>query len=506
MGVRLARFSIGVLLAVTFVVSPVGAQPPQLLAVQVNVVPDGDVQLSLHFFGGVPRGWRFDGMSPTMVTVVLPNTTESAMLNKPDLQPNGIVRDLQILPEARSIAVSARFTTGVAYHSNVGANDIILYLTPLNARHQRPGITAITHASGDSAVASYELVQLKYADVSEVAGVLVDGVQIAPNDRFQPQGSIFTLPTSVNGAVPAQPVVETNGNPETQSLGQKINDHIAIDRRLNAVVLSGSSEQIRSLKSVIEKLDVPLPSVMLECQVVELTENAVRDLGLDLTSGQGSAIASGGLTIANGPAGGAQVSASLSAHLYATIAHGGGRILATPRVLALNGTPAQILTGDALPIIQTTILPGNPPLTQITTNYIAVGVNLQIAPRITSDGFVTSHIYAEVSSVTAFIATQQGEVPQISLRQASTVATVANGTSFVIGGLLKDEEIENTSKVPGLGSLPLVGGLFRVHHDTSSRTNLFIVITPKIITQYNSGVDTTALPKPRFPGATPPPI
>lgn len=503
MGVSLFKLTSILVALILLSASPGLAQPAQLLDAQVNQLPDGDMQFSLHFFGGVPRGWRFDRMSPTTVSLELPNTTESAMFTKPQLQPGGIVRDLQVFAQDTSIQVRATFSTRVAYHSNVTASDIVLYLTPLNSPHKSSSVQGSRVAPQDAS-APYQIIRLRYADVSEVAGVLADGGSVPPSDQFQPEGSIFTLPTSVNGAVPAQPVVEAT-NSQNQALGQEINDHVAIDRRLNAVILRGSPQEIQSMKSLVEKLDVPLASVMLECQVVELTESAARDLGLDFTSGQGSAIAGGGLTVSNGFGGGMQVSGSLSAHLYATIASGGGRILATPRVLALDGTPAQILTGDALPIIQTTILPGNPPLTQITTNYIAVGVNLQIEPRITDDGFVTSHIYAEVSSVTAFIATQQGEVPQISLRQASTVATVADGASFVIGGLLKDEEIENTSKLPGLGDLPLIGGLFRVHHDTRSKTNLFIVITPKVIKRYGSGIDKSALPQPQVPGPTPRP-
>jgi general secretion pathway protein D len=145
-------------------------------------------------------------------------------------------------------------------------------------------------------------------------------------------------------------------------------------------------------------------------------------------------------------------------------------------------------------------------VTQTTVSYIAVGVNLQIQPRITEDGYVTSHVFAEVSSVAAFVATQQGQVPQISLRQATTQATVKDGESFIIGGLLQQEEITNMSKIPFLGSLPIIGGLFRVRHDSSTRTNLYIFITPHIIHQVglpNAGTIPGMLPKPAVPGPTP---
>ncbi len=347
-----------------------------------------------------------------------------------------------------------------------------------------------------------EVVPLKYADVSEVVGILVPGQSIAPNDTFQPAGSIFSLPTSpgVNQPEPYQPPQGESGEP--QSVGERINENIAVDRRLNAIVLSGTPQEIAALKAEIAKIDVPLASVMLSCQVVELSQTAAHDLGLDFTGGAGTPVGSAGGTLTSGslPA----FHAGFQANLFATISKGEGRILATPRILALNGTPAQILTGDALPIVSTTIYPGPPTITQQTVNYIAVGVNLQISPRITSDRFITSHIFAEVSSVTAFVPTQQGNVPQISLRQATTMATVADGQPFVIGGLLQDEEIVNLAKIPGIGDLPLIGALFRVRHDTESHTNLYILITPHII-QPGSARTLPALPKPSVPGATPVP-
>ena len=176
-----------------------------------------------------------------------------------------------------------------------------------------------------------------------------------------------------------------------------------------------------------------------------------------------------------------QYSASFQAALYATIEKGGGKVLATPSVRATDNVPAQILTGDALPIITTTVYPGGTAVTQSSVNYVAVGVNLQIEPHISDDGFVTSDIFAEVSSVTAYVATSQGQVPEISLRQISTKAMVKDGHSFVVGGLFLNEEITSMSRIPILSSLPIIGGLFRDRNDSSSQSNLYIIVTPHII-------------------------
>jgi general secretion pathway protein D len=113
--------------------------------------------------------------------------------------------------------------------------------------------------------------------------------------------------------------------------------------------------------------------------------------------------------------------------------------------------------------------------------YVNVGVNLQIEPRISSDGFVTSHVFSEVSSVTGY---QQG-YPTLSQREATTTATVKDGESFVIGGLLETDELRSLAKVPGIGDLPLIGWLFRVRHDQMKSTNLYIIVTPHILTNGN---------------------
>ncbi|HEY7901118.1 MAG TPA: type II and III secretion system protein, partial [Caulobacteraceae bacterium] len=100
-----------------------------------------------------------------------------------------------------------------------------------------------------------------------------------------------------------------------------------------------------------------------------------------------------------------------------------------------------------------------------------------IAPRVSSDGYVTSHVFAEVSSVTGF---SQG-YPTISQREASTSATVKDGDTFVIGGLTQENKLVTKSKIPGLGDVPLVGELFKLHQESRSKTQLYIVITPRIV-------------------------
>lgn len=326
---------------------------------------------------------------------------------------------------------------------------------------------------------SYELVFLKYADVSEIIGLLVEGVTIEPNNVFIRREPGFGSPGQNNQ-------LNYNNNPQVQDpkavrpLGQSFGNGLAIDRRLNAIWVTGSPERIERVKQQIAMIDVPVDSVILETQFVELTEQGARSLGIDLNNSSGQ-LAVGTLTTgANLPFGldpnRILPSGALQAAIYAQVQKGEGRIVSRPRIAAQSGSTAKIITGDALPILTSIALSGVNAVSQ-QVQYVNVGVTLQIAPRVSSDGFVTSHIYGVVSSVTGF---SQG-YPTISQREAETSASVRDGETFVIGGLTQENVLTTKSKIPLLGDIPLIGQAFRFDQSTRAKTELYIVITPRIV-------------------------
>jgi general secretion pathway protein D len=359
-----------------------------------------------------------------------------------------------------------------------------------------------------------EVVPLKYADVSEVVGLLVSGQQIPSNDSFTPQEQQFGsagISGGGNGlgnigggqigglnAPTAQSLtqVQNFGAGGGTSLGQQINENIGVDRRLNAILLTGTPEIIARLKAKIAQIDIPLASVELETQIVELTDTAAKDIGIDFAGAGGGLIASPTYAIKNLTTG--QGTINLQAEVYAAIQKGEGRSIARPRITALDGTSAQIITGTQIPIVSTVALSGvNATSSQV--QYISVGVSLQIQPRVNSDGYVTSHIFSQVSSVTGNVTSNGSTNPELSQREASTSATVKDGESFVIGGLLQQNDISNVSKLPGFGDIPLIGGLFHSRHDTTSNTNLYIIVTPHIISNGANPPAARPLPSPLPP-------
>ena len=350
----------------------------------------------------------------------------------------------------------------------------------------------------------YELVFLKYADVSEVVGLLTDGLTVKSNDYFIPREPGFGS-TSLTGGNTYNPGPSAQAGSSDQPLGQSVDSAIAVDRRLNAVWLKGSSERIARLKKQIEMIDVPVDSVVLETQLVELTETGARAVGIDFANANGQigvATAQTGQYISPGYlpnqgghyqfpddlsnrgsiVGGRLVGGQIQAAIYAQIQKGQGKIVSRPRIAAQSGSTAKIITGDALPILTAITLSGVNGVSQ-QVQYVNVGVTLQIAPRVSSDGFVSSHVFCVVSSVTGF---SQG-YPTISQREAETSATVRDGDSFVIGGLTQESSINTRSKVPILGDIPLFGQAFRTDRGTKSKTELYIVITPHVVRRYEAG-------------------
>jgi general secretion pathway protein D len=276
---------------------------------------------------------------------------------------------------------------------------------------------------------------------------------------------------------------------------------------LNAVILTGTQPQIDTYKAIIAALDVPTRSVLLETQIVELTTSGAKNIGIDYSAGN-TTLATATFGSANNSLPTATFAAS--AALSALEESGQAKILARPRILALNNKAAAILSGEAVPIFTSVIIPGgSSTVVDNQVQYINVGVSLQILPRISYDGRVTTQLFAEVSSIIDYVR----NTPRIAVRQELTSAVVNDGESLIVGGLLQETELRDMRKVPSLGNLPLIGQFFRDLSTSSQSTNLYIVITPHILTNGVAGttemtpsipVPEPALPSPGSqPGATP---
>lgn len=427
---------------------------------------------------------------PTQPAIGFALTTRSTGAVQPTGM-KGLVRNISF-EQADTVLILRFGVTQAATVAGVQTGDRTIEITVSTGKGPANGaVSAETPSSGLPPAfeppEDYALVMLKYADVSEVVGLLTDGQTVKSNDVFIPSEPAFGSNSLTGNTYQPQQVTQAPGAND-DPLAQSVDASIGIDRRLNAIWLKGSPERIAQLKAMIAAIDIPVDSVVLETQFVELTEQGLKALGIDFNNANGQL---GVVTFQSGqyippgiPSGAHLTSVQFQAALYAQIQKGNGRIVSRPRISAQSGSTAKIITGDALPILTSIALSGVNGVSQ-QVQYVNVGVTLQIAPRVSGDGFVSSHVFAVVSSVTG---TSQG-YPTISQREAETSATVRDGDSFVIGGLTQDETISSKSKVPVLGDIPLIGLAFRNERTTRSKTELYIIVTPHIVHRVGSRTD-----------------
>jgi general secretion pathway protein D len=495
------------------IVAALSVPAPALAASTVTVIvlspqPTGGALLQVSFSGGVPL-YHVIGAGTSDVTVNLDGTTLGPQVS-PVIQGTADVTSVTATSTGTNSSLTLHLSGATPVRIRPTQNALLLEVSPPPAQGNPFGsLLSTPSVTGLGPVT--EVVFLKYADISEVAGLLSQNSNIASNDTFSPQQSNVGT-SQLNGsfggggayAQPVQQQIFQGGGAFGQSTGlaTRVNENIAVDRRLNAIILSGTADVVADLKELIAKIDVPLQSVLLETQIVELDETASKNVGLDASpDGTGALVNASGGT--GGTTGGGVLArtlstqtsqASLQAILYAQEVEGHSKVIAKPRILAQSGQQASILTGDAIPII-TNIVSGTTNTVSQQVNYVNVGVNLQIEPRVSSDGFVTSHIYSEVSSVTSYTS----GIPEISQRTASTVATVKDGEAFIIGGLLQENEIKTLTKIPFIGDIPIIGAFFKYLSSSSTQSNLYLVVTPHIV---RGPANTTSNPSP-FPTSFP---
>ncbi|MEA2784359.1 MAG: ral secretion pathway protein [Candidatus Eremiobacteraeota bacterium] len=409
-----------------------------------------------------------------------------ALIAQLDLPPYGM-RYVQIYRihnvDAKSVADLIRSSfPSVTVTVDAGLNAISV--TANAGEHQRigDGIAAIdgTAANGQNpagpgggggAPSSHEVIQLKS---------IVPGGTGAAGASTTPQDIGAAVQAALQGSFPDLRVTVPNG---TQQL-----------------ILTGSPQAIRAGRELIAELDVVPQSVVLDTEILELDENSSRNLGLQL--GNSGAISTTFTELqpapdANGNAGrliGLQPFTrspiSFSATLNLLISNGKARVLADPRITTLSGRTATIRAGDTLSILTTTGGGAGTVPTQQLQSF-QTGVTLDITPIITNNGELTVALHPVVNSLTGLV----NGIPEISTRDTQTTVHLRDNETLVIGGLIQESSQRTESRIPLLGSLPLIGRVFRNDNTTSTRNELIIVVTPHIL----NGNMTSTIPNAAAP-------
>lgn len=292
---------------------------------------------------------------------------------------------------------------------------------------------------------------------------------------------------------------------EVREALKTLSAEITVDKGGNRLIIETSPRVISEIHEIVRQLDVPAKQVMLEARIVEVSTDDVKKLGIDWDqiSQQGTVFVEGNYDSSLGS--GSQLSNlkafknppgtrdifklnnfTRTAMVYRValdllIHEGNARVLANPKIATLNGREASILIGTRIPFtVSGTVFAGGgaAPVQQIQREE--VGIKLRITPLINADGYITTEIIPEVSSVIGFKGVN-GDLPVVATRQASTTVRLKDGNSVIIGGLLSEEKTTAITKVPILGSIPILGYLFQHQAISTSKKDLVIEITPRIM-------------------------
>ena len=323
---------------------------------------------------------------------------------------------------------------------------------------------------------------------------------------------------------PAEGGAATAGIPGRASLG--------VHAGTNALIINAAPDVQQELMDVIRQLDIPRHQVLVEAIIVEVSDTAAKQLGVQyvLAGGQGSNIpfsatsfptdsspnilaATGAIVVDQETSGEdpdslkALQGAAIDSLLGATGFLGGiaGRsrdgtifgvilnalkrdvssnVLSTPSIMTMDNQPASILVGQEIPITTGEALGADNTNPFRTIERKDVGVKLEVKPQINEGGAVKLFLRQEVSSIFGPVSRDSGELIT-NKRQIETTVLVNDGQIIVLGGLIEEDEQLSVDKVPLLGDIPILGNAFKSTDKSRRRTNLMIFLRPTIVTGAN---------------------
>jgi general secretion pathway protein D len=363
------------------------------------------------------------------------------------------------------------------------------------------------------------------------SGVQVIALQYAVAEELLPV--LQQISSSMAGAAAAPAAGENgaaadgNAAAAPPAAGRRAN--IAAHRATNSIIISSDPETREALAKVVRSLDVRREQILVEAIIVEVSDEAARELGLQfLAAGDGTndvpfistnysnsapnlLAITGALLLDDsdndnnsssalrdlrnaaissllnssgvlGGIGGQAANGSIFGLILNALAEDkDSNVLSTPSVMTLNNETASILVGQQIPVTTGETLSDNNDNPFRTVRREDVGVQLQVRPQISQGGAIRLNIKQEVSSIFGPIVSDSTDL--ITNRRAiETVVQVDAGEVVVLGGLIQDEVQRTNSGIPILRSIPLAGRLFRSEGKSRKRTNLMVFLRPTIVT------------------------
>jgi len=272
------------------------------------------------------------------------------------------------------------------------------------------------------------------------------------------------------------------------------------DEANNSLLILATTREYRQILQVLEQIDIPPLQVLIEATVAEVTLSNELRYGVQyfLNSGNFAAILSRGTSPTGitptlpGFAATFAPSATPRAIIEALSSLTQTNVISTPRLLVLDNQSARLQVGDVVPIVTqtaTSTLTAQP-LTVNAVQYRDTGVVIEVSPRVNASGFITLDISQSVSDVVR-TTTSNIDSPTIRQRRIRSAIGVQDGNTILLGGLIRENSGKDASGIPVLHEIPVLGALFGNRDDTVSRTELIVLLTPRVVRNPEEARDMT---------------
>ena len=274
---------------------------------------------------------------------------------------------------------------------------------------------------------------------------------------------------------------------------------ITAQKSSNQLLIRTRPAQWAEIEGAIKRLDNPPMQVQIETRILEVNLSGELDMGVQWylgrlagnststtvanTAGSQGALGSGGASLL-----GTEslfysfVSNNLQVALHALETNGRTQVLSAPSLVVMNNQQAQIQVGENIPINQTSVNTTTSDTTLSSVEYVQTGVILDVVPRINPGGLVYMDIKQQVSNADYSNVTTTSTNPSIAARSVSTQVAVQSGQTVLLGGLIKQDNSDTSTRVPYLGRVPGLRWLFGSSTKSKARTELIVLITPRVVT------------------------
>ncbi len=275
-----------------------------------------------------------------------------------------------------------------------------------------------------------------------------------------------------------------NRSANTSGISNASNDkmNMVVDERSNSLIFYTSGAEYQAMLPLVARLDVMPKQVMLEVAIAEVTMTDEFKFGVDVAFSSGNfsfSNAFGGKEIGGSVLKWASGGSTIDAQAFES--NKWVNVLSKPTLLVRDGVAASIQVGTDIPVVgKTTTDPTTG--TSRSIEYRKTGISVKVTPTINAQGVVIMTI-DQTNSNTVDAGSEVEGNPLIFERSLSTEVVAESGQTVIMGGLISENNNDNSSGLPGLRSLPFIGPLFGNTTNTKIKTELVIMVTPKVISR-----------------------